>query len=511
MKRRRIFISSVQKELVHERAALRSFLQADPLFRKCFDVFLFEDLPAKDRRSDHLYISEVDRCDVYLGIFGDEYGSITSHGKSPTELEFERASRQEKTRLIFIKGQGDSSRHPKMLALIQQAGKQLIRRRFSDIPELNAAVYASLIDYLETVGAIQTGPFDATVCPLASIHDLSPQKIKRFLTRAREERSYPLEPSLPILDALQHLRLVVDAQPTNAAILLFGKNPQQFLVTSSVKCLHFHGTEVQKPIPSYQTYRGTVFEMADQALDFVMSKINASVGTRAASNRAPLTYELPRDAVSEAIVNAIVHRDYTSNASVQVMLFSDRLEIWNPGELPHPLTFKSLHGPHPSIPRNPLIAEPMYLTRYIEKAGTGTLDIDRLCREAGLPAPEFREELGQFIQVIQRPIKPRTKLSTWRKAELATTSAGSQPRPVGAIDRLLFLLVDGPKSMETLRTELGFAHRSNFRNNYVSPAIKLGLVELTVPDKPSSRFQMYRLTSKGRRQVNTRNASESEE
>ena len=76
-----------------------------------------------------------------------------------------------------------------------------------------------------------------------------------------------------------------------------------------------------------------------------MSKIARRVGTRAAGPQAPVDYELPREVVAEAIVNAVAHRDYTSNASVQVMLFADRLEIWNPGELPLALTLADLRLP----------------------------------------------------------------------------------------------------------------------------------------------------------------------
>ena len=125
-----------------------------------------------------------------------------------------------------------------------------------------------------------------------------------------------------------------------------------------MKCLHFHGTEIRKPIPSYQIYKGTVFDLVDQAVDFVLSKIARAVGTRSKGNPAPVEYELPKEAVAEAIVNAVAHRDYASNASVQVRLFSDRLEIWNPGELPPPLTIARLRAPHASIPRTPLSASP---------------------------------------------------------------------------------------------------------------------------------------------------------
>ena len=112
---------------------------------------------------------------------------------------------------------------------------------------------------------------------------------------------------------------------------------------------------------------------------------------------------------AEAIVNAVTHRDYASNASVQVMLFSDRLEVWNPGELPSVLTLDELRRPHASIPRNPLIAEPMFLAKYSEKAGSGIVEMIALCQKAGLPTPEFRQSGGQFIQTLGRgdPRSPR--------------------------------------------------------------------------------------------------------
>jgi len=159
-------------------------------------------------------------------------------------------------------------------------------------------------------------------------------------------------------------------------------------------------------MPAYQIYRGDVFELVDQATSFVMSRINNWVGTRAEGEKAdiPTRPELPIDAVKEAIVNAVCHRDYTSNASVQVMLFRDRLEVWNPGILPYGLTVQKLHGPHKSLPANPLLADPMYWNGYIEKVGTGTEDIINKCREYGLKTPEFYQE-EDFRVVIWRASK----------------------------------------------------------------------------------------------------------
>ena len=400
--RRIVFISSVQKEMQQERKAIKNFVQGDALLKRYFDVFLFEDLPASDRRSDKVYLEEVEHCEVYVGLFGNEYGYEDSEGLSPTEREFDHATAVGRPRLIFIKGGNDKDRHPKMLRLIRKAGSQLIRRRFTDIPDLTAALYASLVEYLERSGQLRTLPFDAAACPRAVMRDISTEKLRWFLARAREERNYALSVKSPLNKALAHLNLLDGGSPTHAAVLLFGKKPQGFVPSAEVKCLHFHGTEVRKPIPSYQIYKGTVFDQVDQAVDFVMSKLARSVGTRSEGPEAPVEYELPKEAVTEAIVNAVAHRDYTSNAGVQVMLFADRLEVWNPGELPPPLTPELLRLPHASIPRNPLIAEPLYLTRYIEKAGTGTLDMISLCRDIGLPEPDFEQRGGQWVVTLWR-------------------------------------------------------------------------------------------------------------
>ncbi len=343
-----LFISSVQKELQEERQAVKAFVEGDPLLRRYFTAFLFEDLPASDRRADEAYLDEVDRCAVYVGLFGQEYGLEDNKGMSSTEYEFDRATTKGKPRLIFVKGADDRARHPKMLKLIRKAGAQLIRRRFTDISDLTAALYAALVGYLECSRELRRLPFDASACQRASMRDISAGKMKWFLSTARRERNYALSDKTPLDKALAHLNLLDGAHPSNAAVLLFGENPQRFVPIAEIKCLHFHGTEIRKPIPSYQIYKGTVFDQVDMAVDFVMSKIDRSVGTRAEGPEAPVKFEFPKEVVSEAVVNATAHRDYTSNAGIQVMLFADRLEVWNPGELPPPLTPERLREPHPS-------------------------------------------------------------------------------------------------------------------------------------------------------------------
>lgn len=401
--RLRIFISSVQKEFAQQRLDLKAFLLGDAVLRRFVaEVFLFEELPASDRRADQVYLDGVKRCDIYLGIFGNDYGFEDKKGVSPTEHEFDHATKCGIPRFVYVWGADDKQRAAKMQKLVRKASDVLIRRRVEDVNALTSEVYASLVDHLDRLGALRVPPFDTAACDGAGLKSLSRSRIDWFLQVARRERGFPLKSATTTHALLTHLNLLADDNPTNAAMLLFGDNPQRYHRTAETKCIHCHGTEYRRPFASQQIYTGTLFEQADQARDFVLAKINRAVGVRVASNQAPASYELPPDAVGEAIVNALAHRDYNSNASVEVRLFADRLEVWNPGMMPGTLTLEDLRNAHPSVPNNPLIAESLYLARYIEKAGSGTERMIELCREAGLPEPTFELRAGSFIVTLWR-------------------------------------------------------------------------------------------------------------
>ncbi|UCF90571.1 MAG: DUF4062 domain-containing protein [Desulfobacterales bacterium] len=397
-----LFVSSVQKELQQERFAVRDFVQGNDLLRQFFRVFLFEDLPPADRRADDIYLDEVGKSALYVGIFGDEYGWKDEKGLSPTEKEFNEATHRKKRRLIFVKGRSDDGRHPEMKALIRRAGDAVVRRRFENTDQLLRLLYGSLIQYLQDRGLVAAKDFDAAPCRNATLKDISPQKLKWFIEKARAERNFALAPDTPRKKALAHLNLLVGDKPSQRAVLLFGEAAEKHFPSSDVTCLHFHGTRIQKPIPSQQVYKGTVFDVADQAVDFIMARLARSVMPSDQSPDSDVAYEVPHGAVREAIVNAVAHRNYASKSGVQVMLFADRLEVWNPGGLPEDLTVDQLRIAHPSVPRNRLLCEPLFLAHYIERAGTGTLDMIRLGVEAGLPEPEFRNEGERFITVVWR-------------------------------------------------------------------------------------------------------------
>ena len=214
---------------------------------------------------------------------------------------------------------------------------------------------------------------------------------------------------------------------------------------------------------------------------------------------------MPPEVVREAIVNAVAHRDYASTGSVQVMLFADRLEVWNPGTLPPTLTLKQLRRPHASVPGNPLLAEALYLTKYIERMGTGTGDMIERCRSAGLPEPAWALTDGFVTTLKRRPGRAyeavggepgaRAGQVAGQVAEQVAGQVAAQVTP--EITRVI-LVLQGAQTRQQIQATLQLRGRGNFEKRYLKPAIEAGFVDLTVPDKPRSRPQKYRLTDKGK-------------
>ena len=398
---RQIFISSVQKELQDFRDAVHDYVTSDPLLKQFFTAFQFEKLPAADRAADDVYLEEVARTDIYLGLFANEYGWEDEHGLSPTHREFNAATENGVERLIFVVDL-EGERHIKMKGLINEASDQLIRRRVSDIEGLLDGIYHSLVEYLGRKGLITNAAFDERPCHDCTIEDIAAKRISWFISRSRSGRGLALAADATAEQTLIHLNQLTDGTPTNAAMLLFGDNPQKFIGIAEIKCAHHHGRAVQKPIPDYKVFQGDLFEQVDSAVDFVMSKLARSVGTRSESAEAPVTYSVPQEVIAEAIVNAVAHRDYSSPSAVQVAVFSDRVEVRNSGRLPPELTLEQLKVEHASFPRNKQIANTLFLAKYIEQLGTGTSDIYRRCREAGLDEPSFEHVGTEFVFSVSR-------------------------------------------------------------------------------------------------------------
>ena len=426
----KVFISSVQREFAVERKLLAEYIRKDVILGRFFEVFLFEDVPAQERSASDVYLSEVDASDIYLGILGATYGHVDRKGVSATEREYERAEKKQKERICFVKTVS-GEREPAEAKFVERVNAERTRKGFADWDGLRVGVYSALANYLGNKGLISVLPFDSSKSAGVQLKDLDAAKMREFIRDAREIRGFKMSVKAKPIELLTALELLDDeGRIANSAALLFGKRPQRFFPCSEVKCAWFLTYEVAKPIEDYQIYEGDVFEMADQATAFVMSHISRRIGEHdGEKGAAPTHYELPRKAVFEAIVNAICHRDYTSNASVQVMLFPDRLEILSPGPLPKGMTIALLHRRHRSIPVNPLLARAMFFKGYIEKVGSGTRDMIERCREWGIELPRWENDDGDFAVTLRRisvaataeKNAPRTTTHTTTQTTIQTT------------------------------------------------------------------------------------------
>jgi len=391
----KIFISGVQKELKAERRAVKDFIIGEVLLSEYFEVFLFEDVCAKSKSAKSVFLKEVRDSDIYIGIIGQQYGYVGQGGISSTEEEYREAKKLDKTILIYIKsenGANDKKRDIEVQRLIKEIGdvrEGFVRKRFSDTVELTRLIHSSLIDFLKEEGIVGRGVFDERVCKDAKLSDIDEEKVRWFLRTAKASRKYPLKQDAPIKDVFVHLDLMKEGKLTNAAVLLFGKDPHKFFIQAEVKCLQFSGTEVRKPFVNYQVYSENLFEQIDKARAFVLDAVKFPVIQKVGSARFERVYEIPEFAIQEAIVNAVAHRNYNNTSGVQVMVFADRVEVWNSGSLPQELTVEDLKKPHTSFPANPYLANVLYLADYAQRAGTGTIEMMEQCKAQHTPEPEF--------------------------------------------------------------------------------------------------------------------------
>lgn len=502
----KVFISSVQREFAEERRLLCDYIRTDALLGKFFVPFIFEDMPASEVSAQKAYLTQAAGCHIYLGIFGTQYGYEDAEGISPTEREYDTATAHFAHRLTYTLLTNEP-RHPKEQAFISKVEQNVVRRGFATYEELRTAVYTSLIDYLVQKEIIRRVPFDAAAHPTATYDDIDTERVRTFVNKAKEKRNFPLT----FADGMEKIFtgihvLTDDGRLTNSALLLFAKDPQRFFRTSEVRCAQFYGTKVEKPIRNYQVFTGSLFEMIDKAVGFVMSRIDARVGTRDHSVDAPVDYELPESAVAEAIANAVAHRDYASNASVQVMLFRDRVEIWNPGRLPDGFTVQKLREVHSSEPTNPVIAHPLFLAGYIEHLGTGTTDMITACKQYGLLEPEFRQA-EDFRTVIYRkgkesdPNEKATNLGE-KVTELdkkvieldeksnRVTSKSNRVRLTAKQRKVLEFCDEMPRTAQEILEMVGVKYQTRTVLQYTTKLVLMGLLRptTTTPNDPNRKY-----------------------
>ena len=398
----RLFVSGNQKELREERFAVKEVITENATLRSFFDVFIFEDLPAKGKTAQATYIKHVVASDVYVCIISQKYGDKGKDGLSATEREF-RAFQKAKPGgeiIAFIKGNAsqDKKREPDMRNFLKVIKASFIYKRVQNTDALKTQVLNSLISFLDDKGEYAKGPFDKAVRKDLGYEAIDEKTVKDFL----QNRAIKLKVAVPrisIRNFLANTLKVVKKEggqfyPTNTALLFFGKDPTEHISHHEIRIARFQGTTRLSMIDS-QEIKGPVYKMLEEVESFF--KRNTRLANKIVEFKRVDIPEYPFEAVREAVVNAIAHRDYARTGSpIMMSIFDDRIEVSNPGGLLPHLNIKKLEGHHAT--RNEAICGIFHETMDMERFGTGIGKMKKLMKAHGLHAPEFSEE-GDFFVV----------------------------------------------------------------------------------------------------------------
>jgi len=226
----------------------------------------------------------------------------------------------------------------------------------------------------------------------STLNDLNRDKIKMFLQRVTEGGRFRIVGKWQtVLGKLGYLK---DGRPTHAAMLLFGRDDPPY-------ALHIGRFKTATTIIDDRMIRGTLFHVVEESMKFIFSHLKVAFEITGEIARREI-YEYPLPALRELLLNAVVHRDYTSPVDIQIKMFDNVITFFNPGRLFGDLTIEKLNSDdYQSRTRNKLVAEAFYLTRDIEKYGSGFI---RVRGEIGsYPTMELAyEESGDGFLVILR-------------------------------------------------------------------------------------------------------------
>jgi len=341
--------------------------------------------------------------------------------------------------------------------------------------------------------------WDGVPVPGVKLADLSASAIRQFRELARTSgRLDPADLRSSKAALIEKLQLTEGTYLKRATVLLFHADPERFVTGAFVK-IGFLRSE--SDLAYHDTLHGDLFTQAARTIDLVRTKYLKAAISYQGIQRIE-RYPVPDAALREAVLNALVHRDYAVGAPVQIRVYENRLKIWNPCVLPDGWTVKNLVGAHASTPFNPTVANVFFRSGEIETWGRGIQRIFTACKEAGTPRPALTfDGTGLTLEFRYAP----EYLQAMAAAEQVTAPVAAPVTdpvtppvtpPVEVLARLLERA--GELGNAEIRIQLNLRDRTHLRERYVSPALTEGIIEPTVPDKPNSRLQKYRLTAKGR-------------
>jgi len=331
------------------------------------------------------------------------------------------------------------------------------------------------------------GGFEALPCRGAGLADLSERLIADYVRRREETSGQPL--GLSSEEMLRSLGCLAneDGQwiPTNAGVVLFAEDPQRLIGQAEVTCVRFKGRDVVSYIDR-RDIRGPLYQLVDDAEQFIYRHMK--VGRRIEGFVGVDYREYPQEAVREAIVNAVVHRDYSRRGQhIRVFMFDDRIEVYSPGPLPPGVSLEKMRRLEPqSVLRNPVIVGVFrdLGSRYIERLGTGIRRMALAMQEHGLPRPQF-EEVGSEFRV--RLMGPGERFME----EVAARPAWVEGLNERQVEAVLYVGEHGRISRGEYAELLGVSSRTAARD--LSDLVRRGILAL----RGAGRGAHYVLASQG--------------
>jgi ATP-dependent DNA helicase RecG len=329
--------------------------------------------------------------------------------------------------------------------------------------------------------------FDEMPIPDLSMSDLDLGVIKKWFGNRRELDEQGLL-TLKLLRREQG-KLV----PTRGAILLFGKDRIFHFPDAWVQCGRFVGNDKAVIFDHIELYE-PLPQLVDSMMLFL--KKHAMRGADFSGVQRRDVWSIPLGILREAVINALVHADYSQRgAPIRIAFFDDRIEIENPGILLSGMTIEDMKQGISKI-RNPVVARVFRELNLIEQWGSGVRRMFREAEELGLPSPEIIE-IGlrlRFIVHLAEPVAARNESRLESRLE-------SQLESPLATKVFLHLAQDADNKAGMSRM-LGHKTISGELNKQIKRLLSLNLIEMTIPDKPNSRLQKYRLTERGKAWLN---------
>ncbi|GAP71496.1 ATP-binding protein [Candidatus Symbiothrix dinenymphae] len=209
------------------------------------------------------------------------------------------------------------------------------------------------------------------------------------------------------LQVLENLKLVDKNLLNRAAVMLFHPDPEKFVSGAYIKIGFFR---TDSDLLFQDEIHGNFFEQVEKTMDFLLTKYTKALISYEGLTRVE-TYEYPKDALREALLNAVAHKDYTGPYPIQISVYADKIMMWNYGRLPENWTVEDLLDKHSSQPRNPDIATAFFRSGYVESWGRGMDKMKNLCIEAKIPVPQFSCKGNDFWTIFRKDIYNKEDLS----------------------------------------------------------------------------------------------------